>query len=65
MNGRKSSSSRAMWPELPLGGVTLKATWKMGLKKYLTRSQDRGLGRVRRAGAGRTRKSDDSTVGGM
>ena len=31
-----------MWPELSLGVVTLKATWKMGLKKYLTRRQDRG-----------------------
>lgn len=45
MNVRKSSSSRAMWPELLLGVVTLKATWKVGLKKYLTRRQDRGPGK--------------------
>lgn len=63
MNGRKSSSSRTMWPELPLGVVTLKAMWKMGLKK--TGDRTGGLGRVRRAGAGRTRNSDDSTVGRM
>lgn len=35
MKGFKEEST---WSELPLGGFTLKATWKVGLKKYLTRS---------------------------
>lgn len=35
-----------MWPELPLGGgggVTLKATWKMGLKTFSDQEPGQGV----------------------